>query len=208
MPHDLMYPCIIHLQDLPMYAFERLLQSDALQVQCENEAYFLVHVWLSQSEKAKLYGVPLAFNRLYRHIRYQPLTPDYVSHFISCCPFMMNSRYLRQLLAQLSLQQNTPQWLKAAHQKVFPQSSSVVPQTSIDRSQGQPREWKVRVEIKLRDLLDLEQGKTKYFPSGPALGYPVILSISHRRKDCVACIGTYKCLKCLYIVAMMMMDVD
>lgn len=182
-----------------MKAFDKLVASDALQVQCENEVYYLILAWLD----ARKHDPPRSYRpgsggfmsssdtlkaprgkRLMSHLRYQHLTPGYVMTVLcndhdACGGYGYsydNDKYLNlpTVLADFSIPKPTPKWLMDDYEEL-----SRLP---VDRSQDKRREWKLRIDLPLEKLLELEENDCEYFPVGLTLGYPLYIYIRREQE--------------------------
>lgn len=157
-------------QNLSESVFTALLESDALQVQCENEVYYLLHAYVHQSSRVKVVDKKKTFQRLLlSYIRFPHLTSDYLGNVISWAPFLAKSDIIARALAE--------SWSWRLSDSIR-DADNTIPQMPIDRSKGQSREWKVKVEIRLHHLLEMTRNSPKYYGCGLVLGYPLLLAVS------------------------------
>ena len=78
---------------LSLEAMDVLLQSEALMLRSENEAYYFLGAWLYQSCSVLEQRVS-AFKGLVKHIRFNRLSTDFLANCVSYCPLATTSGLL------------------------------------------------------------------------------------------------------------------
>ena len=91
------------VKQLSLSVFKRLLSSEALQLQLENEAYTLLCAWLWQSPHA-LGKEHALFKELAPLLRYHHMTADFVANVVATCYFMEESKLLPSVVRSALVQ--------------------------------------------------------------------------------------------------------
>ena len=93
----------LFLQHLSVKALVCLLQSDALQLRCEEDTYFLVTTWIEQSPHPEASNPLDAFKRLIPYIRFEHFTPEYLINVVYRCPIMLASNLRDEVMSRALL---------------------------------------------------------------------------------------------------------
>lgn len=156
-------------QALSTAALARLLQSDALQVDCEEETYLFMTSWILQTFVTSA-GRQQALEELLPSIRFEHFVPDYLINVISYCPLMLESNKLSKVMAQAFLHRRIPEAVREAYKDI--------PVLSLNRGQDKKRrEWKLVVNASLDACIDMGKEGEKLIPCGIVMGYPVVFCI-------------------------------
>lgn len=174
-----------HVKALSMDAVAAFLEKSKLNVQVENEAYFLLCAWIYQcphqeaGEGKKGGGseddddddddpMVAAFEKLAVHIRFQHLTTDFLANVVANCPLATSSDLLPWIMrCSLQTRNTLPIMARASN----------ISLGRFDRAVG-VSEWSVWTCFGLEDLLPVKEGGhvAKYICV--AAGYPIALKIS------------------------------
>jgi len=174
-----------HARELSLGAVAAFLEKSDLDIRVENEAYYLLCVWIyqcphlkesdgkggggsqadgSEEEDSKV----AAFTKLAVHIRFQHITTDFLANIVANCPPAVASNLLPWIMRCSLLARNTDPDLARA---------SNISLGRFNRGVG-GYEWNVWTCFGLEELLPLKPGKeiVKYICI--ARGYPIALEIS------------------------------
>lgn len=155
-----------------------MLQSKALMLRSENEAYYFLSAWIYQSCSLPEQRVS-ASKRLVKHIRFNCLSTDFLANCVSYCPLVTTSGLLPFMMRSGLVLRNVD--VKTAL-------------SGFDKH-GEPTrrrrklEWVLESHLPSADLLQLDKGYSLFRHLGLAGGYPVALYVRHVR--CAACEGVY-----------------
>ena len=120
-------PLRADVKQLSLLVFERLLGSDALQLQLENEAYALVRAWVYQSPHARRspyrHGL---FHGLAPLLRYHHMTHNFLVNVVCRCPLMEESGLLIPVVRRAFVQRDfSPSILQRVQVEQGPTNSGV-----------------------------------------------------------------------------------
>jgi hypothetical protein len=162
----------VHLREeveqLAVYAFKRLLMSESLQLQSENETYRLLMAWLNQSPHANGRRASL-FKELAPVLRYHHMTPDILVNYVFQCSMMKKSGLLPSVLGSAFVQRNA--------------STALVKKGGVTRGKGDrglpPSEasWELKASFMLEEVMALETGKSIRMWCGVVAGYKAALQV-------------------------------
>ena len=133
---------------------ELVLQSDHLQVRCEEETFFLVIAWINSYSKQNNKFVA---NHLYHHIRFERFKSDYVFNVVMV---LCNGELLGKIMAKVLLNCDIRHYAPPLNR-------------------GDGKEQKIVFHVNLCDIIRIEEGNILKIPGGLVLGYPLCLIFKH-----------------------------
>jgi hypothetical protein len=157
---------------LSFEAMDVLLQSEALMLRSENEAYYFLGAWLYQSCPLPEQRMS-AFKRLVKHIRFNRLSTDFLANCVSYCPLATTSSLLPFMMRSGLVLRNVD--MKMALSGAQP------PAGEPSRRRGK-LEWVLESHLPSADLLLLDKGESLIRHLGLAGGYPVALYVKRERE--------------------------
>ena len=140
------------VRKLPLCVFKRLLGSEKLQLQLENDSYQLLRSWLSQIDYFGEDDAQEDFDELAPVLRYHHMTADFLANVVSQCPLMRASPVLQTVLCSAFVQREVPLELL---------DSSGIPRGS--RNRGLPlsqARWEFEANYCLEEITGLELSET------------------------------------------------
>jgi hypothetical protein len=168
-----------NVKQLPYCVFKRLLASEALQVQLENEVYTLGVAWLQQSSSVDPYS---AVRDLAPLLRYHHMTPDFLANVVCRCPFI-NSSGLLPLVLQSAL----------VHREVSPTLLEAQGVARGGRNRGVPpseARWELKASFTLEELTALPPEQMHVDKGcGVVAGYSAALGV--RYESATNSVGAY-----------------
>jgi len=173
-------PLRADIKGLSAAVMEALLGSDKLQLRSENDAYYLLCAWLSQSERISDEGSRRTFfKRVFPQLRFHHMTEDFFGAFLSACPYTrsLDSDFLLDNLMSRSVARRTlPLILPDSQRKTIKMGEK-------DRSTHNLMCTFVS-RFDLLDLLPLKKapGQRVHKFIGLASGFPVAVSVQREGK--------------------------
>lgn len=158
------------VKQLSRGVFKRLLASDALQLQLENEAYSLMLTWLRRSPHVPDDAQRLAlFKELAPLLRYHHMTPDFLANVVSVCNMMNKSDLLLSVLRSAFVHREASQLIleKEKVERVGGDRGVVPFEAS----------WELKASYTLREMAVLQLGCWMKKWCGLIAGYPAGLSL-------------------------------
>lgn len=172
------------VKQLSRGVFKRLLASDALQLQLENEAYSLMLTWLRRSPHVPDDAQRLAFfKELAPLLRYHHMTPDFLANVVSVCNMMNKSDLLLSVLRSTFVHREA--------------SQSILEKEKVERVGGDrgivPFEasWELKASYTLREMAVLQLGCWMKMWCGLIAGYLAGLSLQRWKGDGKETLGAF-----------------
>eukprot|EP00624_Nannochloropsis_granulata_P006579 evm.model.NODE_49489_length_41668_cov_28.749687.3 len=158
-----------------------LLGSDKLQLRSENDAYYLLCAWLSQSKRiSDQKECRVLFSRFLPQLRFQHMSKDFLNAFVSACPYANAPGLLSYILRHSHARLTLPRNLHDSHKKLVRMGKK-------DRSMGD-LPCTIKSKLDLQDLLPLKLKKAPEVPErvskyiGLASGFPVAVQVNRDAK--------------------------
>lgn len=134
------------VKQLSLGVFKRLLASDALQLQLENEVYALLQAWLRQSPLAQRKRRGKFFKELAPLLRFHHMIADFVANMVCACSLMEESRLLPSVVRSAIVQRDAfPAVLQRVRAERGPNNRGV-----------SEASWEVKALFKLEAMATLE----------------------------------------------------
>ena len=168
------------VKQLPICVLKRLLASDALQLQVEDEAYALLVGWLSSKTSFSRRERSIFFEQAAPVLRYHHMTTAYLANVILAtvvctCAFMKKSKLLPTALSSALAQSGVLRTFVRRYGAAAWASSRGVPPSKAS--------WTVKASFTLEEVQTLAlNGHIKKF-CGSAAGYPAVLRVSRDVDD-------------------------
>jgi hypothetical protein len=137
---------------LPLCVFKRVLASEALQLQLENEAYSLLITWLLRSREAGD-GVNQrvsSFKKMAPLLRYHHMTSDFLANVVSQCPLMKKSGLLPLVVHAAFMH-------REASLAILEQAETASGLANRGRSPSEAM-WEVKASFTLEEVAAMERG--------------------------------------------------
>lgn len=153
--------------------FKRLLASEKLQLQSENEAYHLCTAWLWQSPHVSDSTRGGLFKEMAPLLRYYHMSTDYLANIVSQCRLMKNSRLLPEAMLSALVQREA--------------STAAVQADNVARGKRNragaifDAKWRLLVSFPLNKLAALEPDEEKLRWCGLVAGYAAALWVQRRQ---------------------------
>jgi hypothetical protein len=170
-----------HIKVLSVETFGELLGSDALQVQKEEEAYYLLGAWLHQSPHVHEEERVAVYNTLVGNIRFHHISSDFLACVVACCPLATASGMALSFLQSAFVYRNVKKSLA---------EESEADLGAVDRGGGD-EEWVFASRLMLEDVIKLEKGSEIYHHLGLAGGLSVAVNVVHEEEP--ETVGVYAC---------------
>jgi hypothetical protein len=148
---------------LPLCVLKRLLGSEALQLQSENEAFALPVAWVKQSPLCPEDDEQEVFEQLVPLLRYHHMTSDFLAAVVSDCVYLKSSDLLFPVLRSAIWQRGMP--------------ANVLDEQDVERGgrdRGVPPAeavWEVSASFTLEEVAALERGIAVFRWCGLGAGY-------------------------------------
>jgi hypothetical protein len=157
---------------LPLCVFKRLLASEALQLQLENEAYHLLVTWLWRSEHVKDSEERQAlFREMAPLLHYHHMTLDFLGNVVSQSSLMEKSGLLGRVLQSALAHRVSPAVL-AENDVARGRNRGVAPSEAC---------WELKETLSLEELLKWDGEEGKDVASGLVAGCPMGLLFQRDR---------------------------
>lgn len=177
-------PVRTDVKELPLKVFKQLLESEALQLQLENDIYVLLLSWLYQSPHVTDDAQRLAFfNELAPLLRYHHMTANFLANVVCECALMKESGLGLAMLRSALVQRGA----SAAGLE-----SREVKQGCARRRGVVPSEasWEVKASVTLEEVAALQpNGIWKW--CGLAAGYPADFCVKRETSNGNETLGIY-----------------
>jgi hypothetical protein len=158
------------VKQLPSYAFKRLLMSEGLQLQLENETYYLLVSWLQRSPHAKDKKKAMdLFKDLAPVLRYHHMTPDFLGNIVSQSGWMKESGLLPSVLRSALGQRNASALLLVTEGVTRGKGDRGLP--TLEAS------WEIQTSFTLEEVTALQSNKSIRKWCGLVAGYPAALGV-------------------------------
>ncbi len=162
---------------LPLCVFKRVVASEALQLQLENEAYTLLTTWLKRPQKAwdGINQRTSLFKEMALLLRYQHMTSHFLANVVSQCRLMKASGLLPLVVhAALIHREASPALLERAEAA-----------SGLDNRGRSPSEttWEVKASFTLEEVAALEQDSKIFKSCGLIAGYEAWLSVERTQNS-------------------------
>jgi len=174
-------PLCVDIKRLSARVMSILLGSDKLQLRSENDAYYLLCAWLSQSRRiSDQKECRVLFSRFLPQLRFEHMSQDFLSAFVSACPYANASGLFSYILRYSHARLTLPRNLHDSHKKLVKMGKK-------DRSMGD-LPCTLKSKLGLQDLLPLKLKKAPEVPEriskyiGLALGFPVAVQVNREAK--------------------------
>ena len=139
------------VKQLSPAGFKRLLASEALQLQSENEAYALLCAWLHLSPHVTDGAQRLAFfMELAPLMRYHHMTPDFVAITVCRCPLMQKTDLLPSVMTAAFVQREAPPAVVEERQVSLGGANRGVARSAAA--------WRLKTSFTLEEVAALESG--------------------------------------------------
>jgi hypothetical protein len=143
------------VKQLPLYIFKRLLASEALQLQSENEAYALLAAWAYHSPHVGGGNQRIeAFKELAPLLRYHHMTLDFLANYVRPSPLRVKSGLTMPTL--------------------LPASGGAASRGAASPSRA---EWQLKASFTLEEVEALRPGGVVGKWCGLAVGYPIACNV-------------------------------
>ena len=163
---------------LPLCVFKRLLKSEALQLQSENDAFPLLRTWLRYAWHTKSFGtVRRLFDELAPLLRYHHMTPDFLANVVLVCYYMKESR-VREAVITSALSQRNAAPLTAIEQARGAKLGS--------GDRGVPLSaacWELKASFGLREIALMELNESRRCWCGIVAGYVAFIAVTRGHTD-------------------------
>lgn len=147
---------------LPLCVFKRLLTSEALQLQSENEAYRLLQERLMYVSRRA--AGPASRDAVYKDLapllRYPHMTPDFLLNVVAACPMRVRSGLSSVTMGRAA-------------------RAALVEDRGVPSSEAR---WQIEASLSLEEVMQLEPGGLRNKRWGLVAGYRIAMAIS-RDKD-------------------------
>jgi hypothetical protein len=163
------------VKELPVCVLKRLLGSEALQLQSENEAFALAVAWVKQSELCPEDDKQQVFEQLVPLLRYHHMTPDFLAIVVSDCVYLQSSDLLLPVLRAAMYQRNVS--VKLLDEKEVGRGGrdrSVPPAEAV---------WEVSASFTLEEVAALERGSGSRKWCGLVAGYEAVFSVRRHNSE-------------------------
>ena len=157
------------IKDLSAEVMEVLLASETLQLRSENNAYYLLCAWLSQSPQFwKISERQARSKQLLPLLRFHHMSRDFLGAVVSACPYANAPDLLRRIMRR----SHAP--------RAVPFSQAEIERYGVkfgkrDRSLGD-LSCHFYCKLEVADLLFAEESEVKL---GLAVGFPIMVSVKH-----------------------------
>jgi hypothetical protein len=164
-----------HIKALSAESMGKLLGSDALQLQKEEEAYYLLGAWLHQSTHIEEEERVSVYKKLVSKIRFHHISSDYLACVVACCPLAsisgMGLSFFQSALVHRNVEKGVAK-------------KSEADLGAIDRGSGD-ESWVFESRLMLEDVIKLEKGSQLFKFLGLAGGLPMALNVMHEKEETV-----------------------
>ena len=163
------------IKKLPLCVFKRLLASDELQLQSENEVYRLLVHWLNETPQVDGDDMDALFEELAPLLRYHHMTPEFIAGIVAECEWMKDSGLLSSVLMAALGQCNAPPALLAKRDVCRGSCGRGVPPSQA--------RWELQATFELEELGAFETGDSFRINCGYVAGYAAALEVSSDGDD-------------------------
>jgi hypothetical protein len=158
-----------HVKALWFRGMVALLSSENLNIQSENEAYYLLGAWLHQSH-IREEGKASIFQLCAGWIRFRHISHDYLASVVAHCPLASKFHLYADILQSALL-----------YRELSPRARENMPDEVTagrlpDRKKGHGK-WELNIIFSLQELVDVKVGKRIFKSGGLVGGYPLILGV-------------------------------